>query len=468
MPKNKDLWTYGNIVVPTEQSALTEDRVFMATKMHLSNKDRATPVFVTHAYGQPVAPASAQRATFQHVKVTPEIHASRKQVKAIQGKNRTWFCGSYLQGLTLQENAIVTGLKVANSIMAGVTEYPISKVPKPWLAETNDKPLFLLECKTIFDSLEYHLRDKPEFPLFKWVNDKGAEEETLSSKELYDQAGAVAAYLQSLGVKPKDCVMVIYMPSLEFVTAFFGCLRLGAIPVPTAPPTSDESIPILAHVIQVSGAKFGLVSKDLMHSPLPQMLTQVSWHEISQQRKSGAMFQTQHRPSPSDLAWIQFTSGSTSDPKGVMITHGNVMHQLELVRCEMNYRPRSTGVSWVPHYHDLGLVSVILSGVYVGGTSVMMSPFTFVQNPALYLDLLHKYEASFIGGPDFSYRLLVKKTTPEQRKKWDLSNLEIVMSAGDVVNPETIAMFLDAFEPCGVNRNCFKNGYGLAEHVCGK
>src|SRR5688572_8258113 len=123
MPKNKDLWTYGNIVVPTDTASLTEDRVFMGTKMHLSNKDRSTPIFATHAYGKEIN-VDGKKATFHHVKVTPETLLTRKKVKTLQGRNRTWFCGSYLKGLTLHESAIVTGFKVANEAMGGVTEYP--------------------------------------------------------------------------------------------------------------------------------------------------------------------------------------------------------------------------------------------------------------------------------------------------------------------------------------------------------
>ena len=167
------------------------------------------------------------------------------------------------------------------------------------------------------------------------------------------------------------------------------------------------------------------------------------------------------------VAFLQYTSGSTGNPKGVCITHGNLMDQLSMYREELHFGADARLVFWVPPYHDLGLISGILAVLAGHGQAIMMSPLSFLRRPALWAEVMVVFRATHIAGPNFAFDLLVRKTTIEQRAAWDLSSLQVVLSGGESIRPATVRRFLTAFIASGLSPQAWCSAYGLAEHTVG-
>jgi acyl-CoA synthetase (AMP-forming)/AMP-acid ligase II len=166
-------------------------------------------------------------------------------------------------------------------------------------------------------------------------------------------------------------------------------------------------------------------------------------------------------------AFLQYTSGSTGNPKGVCITHGNLLDQLSMYRQELQFGPEARLVFWVPPYHDLGLISGILAVLAGHGQAIMMSPLSFLRRPAVWAEAVVAFRATHIAAPNFAFDLLVRKTTPEQRAAWDFRSLQLVLSGGESIRPATVRRFLDAFRGSGLAATSWCSAYGLAEHTVG-
>ncbi len=156
-----------------------------------------------------------------------------------------------------------------------------------------------------------------------------------------------------------------------------------------------------------------------------------------------------------DLAFLQYTSGSTSTPKGVMVTHGNLLANSEQIRACFGSTPESRGVFWLPLFHDMGLIGGVLQTVYCGGSSTLLSPVSFLQRPLRWLEAISRTGATISGGPDFAYDLCVRKVGPEQRAGLDLSRWSVAFDGAEPIRPETLDRFTEAFAPCGFRREAF-------------
>ncbi|MEC9465971.1 MAG: AMP-binding protein, partial [Myxococcota bacterium] len=170
-----------------------------------------------------------------------------------------------------------------------------------------------------------------------------------------------------------------------------------------------------------------------------------------------------------ETAFIMYSSGSTASPKGALTSFGNMHHQFEMIALSLDAREQPVNCWWAPHFHDFGLLSGFLNTLHQGGHCVVTSPMYFIQRPAIWLDMLHKYSATHTFGPDFGYQLLVKRTTAEERAsgKWDLRSLRVAMSAAEKVRDSTLNQFHAAFADCGFRPETFCPAYGLAEHTVG-
>src|SRR5215208_4586285 len=163
------------------------------------------------------------------------------------------------------------------------------------------------------------------------------------------------------------------------------------------------------------------------------------------------------------LAFLQYTSGSTASPKGVMVSHGNLLHNQRVIKTACRHTEQSTFVSWLPIYHDMGLIGTIIQPLYLGSLGVLISPTDFLQNPFCWLQAVSKYRAHTSGGPNFAFDLCVRKITPEQRQTLDLSSWQVAFNGAEPVRAETLERFTEAFAPCGFRREAFYPCYGLAE-----
>ena len=475
MPEHRHEWRHGNKAVPDLDEEVDRERPFIFTKWAMCNNDRKTDVFSTYAYNRDLGIDGGKRATFDHVKVTPEVVRLRKRIENRQGLGSVWYCGSWMRAFTLHEDGLVTGLKAANGILAGMKEYPIYK--KYELTQAK-KRIPWGETHTFPDVLAYQAQVRGHKMALTYVDDKGDEVASMTFGELYAEARKLAGHLRSsFGVEAGDRVLLIYLPGIDFVVGFVGTILAGAVPVPAYPPNPrnlSADLRKITAVVESSGARIALTTKEYRRmSRIGSVLSPTAMLKWPRQLKWRTVDDLGEPPVAAprveakreDLAFLQYTSGSTADPKGVMITHGNMMHQLAIASEALGFSPETVGVCWVPQYHDLGLVGSILNALYSGASYVFTSPVSFLKRPALWGEMLHRYKATATAAPDFGYRLLLRKTTPEQRQSWDWGSLEIAMSAGEAVDYETMNGFNDAFACTGIHPQVFSPAYGLAEHV---
>ena len=322
---------------------------------------------------------------------------------------------------------------------------------------------------TLVEILQRHAEEIGGQPAFSFYGEDGRVE-TLTFEELDRRARAIAAHLLRAGAADEP-VLLIYPAGLDFIAGFFGCLYAGALAVPATYPKPRRPMPRLYTIAADCDARFALSTSQTMEAveaarSSPE-LARVTWFASDSIEDDGADdWQSPALLRGESLALLQYTSGSTSDPRGVMVSHTNLLHNLEMIRQGFGINENSvgqTGVFWLPAYHDMGLIGGILEPLYVGGHSVLMSPQSFLQRPLRWLEMISQHRASISGGPNFAYDLSVQKTTPEQREQLDLSSWRVAFCGAEPIRPETLEGFAAAFAPSGFRRDAFYPCYGLAE-----
>nr|AYM53154.1 multi-domain non-ribosomal peptide synthetase [Pseudenhygromyxa salsuginis] len=315
---------------------------------------------------------------------------------------------------------------------------------------------------------------------FRFVGDDGETLVERSLGEVVERARFIAEHLVgSQGLVPGERAVLIYLPGLEFIEAFLGCLLCGVVPAPiVAPDPLGGDIEHLRHVVADAGAKVLLTQRSYQRARqfarlgrAARLRAKIDWPDLPWVVSDGlrglgrAQSTRHHLPDPSDLAFLQYTSGSTGRPRGVRVTHANLAHNLtyNTVTCSL----RGSLVYWVPHYHDFGLICGILANLWNCGDLTLMSPLSFLRRPALWPEMMHRHRATISTAPNFALELTLRKTTPEQRASWDLSCVELIGLGGEPVRPETVDRFERAFAVAGLRPRTLGNCYGLAEHVVG-
>ncbi|MFZ4641101.1 MAG: AMP-binding protein [Nodosilinea sp.] len=322
--------------------------------------------------------------------------------------------------------------------------------------------------QTLVDLLNWRTDQSPHRLIYRFLPEGTPScEQTLTYLDLHQQAQAIAVLLQDLGCQ-QEPVLLLYSPGLSYITAFFGCLYAGAIAVPAYPPRPNRSLHRIEAIVADTGARVALtdgssfpkLQNQLAQSPLLKPLYCLNTDGVQ-----AKLAENWHAPplQAETLALLQYTSGSTASPKGVMISHGNLLHNSDLIsRCFGN-TTASRGVSWLPPYHDMGLVGGILQPLYVGAEMTLMSPVSFLQRPARWLEAIAHYRATTSGAPNFAYDLCIRKTTPEQRQAIDLSSWELAFTGAEPIHQDTLIAFASAFAPSGFRLQCFYPCYGMAE-----
>ncbi len=287
--------------------------------------------------------------------------------------------------------------------------------------------------------------------------------------ELYQRTRAIGAALKDCAHRG-DRVLLLFPPGLEFVSALLGCFYAGVIAIPT--PSPDPRFPLLHSrlqaIIKDSLASLVLTTSTLCESEQrrdqssDEGLT-IPWVSFSDLSLSESDTYRELNIRGENLAYLQYTSGSTSLPKGVMISHDNVIFQCADLCLAGKCDTDSVLVNWMPHFHDYGLVQGLLVPLYVGSPAYIMSPLTFLKRPMNWLEAMSRLGGTHSGGPNFAYQHCVRKTTEDERTNLDLGRWQVASCGSEVIHRETIESFINTFMPCGFQAKAFVPGYGLAE-----
>jgi len=292
----------------------------------------------------------------------------------------------------------------------------------------------------------------------------------LSYADLERGSRVVAAALQEYA-SPGERVLLMYPPGLEFITGFLGCLYAGVVAVPAYAPNPARPERYMARLSAIAAsAQAGIIlTTGEQARKLPALmrglrpLEQASIVATDGLQPSLAEDCRSVAAGPDTLALLQYTSGSTSEPRGVMVTHGNILHNLEFIRQREANDEHSVSVSWLPSFHDMGLLEGILSPLYGAYPLYLMSPLAFVQRPVRWLKAITKYRATNSGGPNFAYDYCTQAVSAPQREGLDLSSWRVAYNGSEPVHMETLRNFADAYQPYGFRFAAFCPVYGLAE-----
>ncbi|MFT5514583.1 MAG: thioester reductase-like protein [Rhodothermales bacterium] len=330
----------------------------------------------------------------------------------------------------------------------------------------------------VFDRLEHWVEHQPDKLLFSFLDARGDVLEEHSYQSFLDRSNLIASHLtRRPGLKAGDRVLLVYPPGLEMICVLFACARAGIIPVPTSPPSaygSGAALYRMEHIARDCAAAALLTSRestDLLHRSLGQTtgngiapgrraIRDLEWIITEELLETAGPVPT---PPPSEVFFLQYTSGSTTSPKGVIVTQENILRNCEMVVDH----PAPVAVSWLPQHHDMGLLGYYIYILLMGGTTHGFSPTSFLQRPALWLKTITKYGGTASSAPNFAYDFCLRpgRISDATLEEIDLSSLRVLMAAAEPIRPDTYRQFLHKFEPYGLNPESFYVAYGLAENT---
>jgi acyl-CoA synthetase (AMP-forming)/AMP-acid ligase II/7-keto-8-aminopelargonate synthetase-like enzyme/acyl carrier protein len=319
---------------------------------------------------------------------------------------------------------------------------------------------------TFLDVLQYRALSQPRQVAFTFLEDGETESAQITYAELASRARCIAGCLQVHGIQPGDRALLLYPSGLEFIAAFLGCLYAGVIAVPTYTPQSKRHLPRLQAICMDAKSSIVLTDSQIMAErnrkfTYPPEIEAVPWAatDTEEWSESSPIAEV----TSETLALLQYTSGSTSRPKGVMISHGNILHNQKLIEKAFEHSSQTVYAGWLPLFHDMGLISNVLQPIYLGIPCVLMPPVAFLQSPVRWLKAISKYGATTSGGPNFAYDLCVQKVSEAQKSEMDLSSWSIAFNGAEPVRLHTLTKFATAFAQCGFRPESFNPCYGMAE-----
>jgi acyl-CoA synthetase (AMP-forming)/AMP-acid ligase II len=322
------------------------------------------------------------------------------------------------------------------------------------------------DCDTIVRRFRRRARVHGNQPALAFIGADGATEE-LTWSDLDRRARAVAASLQAVGATGQRAVLLI-PPSIDYVVAFLGCLYAEVIAVPTYPPRNAKSLPQLGAVIADAKAAFAISTRSIAAelgkaaTHIPDIVS-MYWLNVDDLVRGIADDWQEPLYSDEKIVFLQYTSGSTAAPRGVVLTHGCVRHNMAMIAELLELSTATRMLVWLPLYHDMGLIGATLGTLYSGGSTMLMAPATFLQRPFSWLEAISKYGANVTGAPNFAFDLCVRKASQEQIESLDLSRLGLVFVGAEPVWPETLNRFTETFSVAGFRHEAFYPCYGLAE-----
>ncbi|CAN7275334.1 fatty acyl-AMP ligase [Trinickia sp. LjRoot230] len=315
--------------------------------------------------------------------------------------------------------------------------------------------------------LRHRSHTQPDDTAFVFSVDGEVESGRLSFAALDLRARAIAAWLQAAGMTGRR-VLLIFPSGLEFIEAFCGCLYAAAIAVPCNAPRPNQSLARIQSIAANADASLILTTAEFMGNMRERangegLLQSLKWMCIEEIPNFIASKWSEPSINGDSVAFLQYTSGSTNSPKGVVISHANLLHNLSAIERAFENSSNTVGAGWLPLFHDMGLIGNVLQPLYLGICCVLMPPMSFLQRPIRWLRMIMRFGATTSGGPNFAYDLCVRKTTPEQRAQLDLSGWDLAFCGAEPVRADTLERFARAFEPSGFRREAFYPCYGMAE-----
>jgi acyl-CoA synthetase (AMP-forming)/AMP-acid ligase II len=325
--------------------------------------------------------------------------------------------------------------------------------------------------RTLVDLLRARSAEQGGDVAFTFLVDGEHEGTRYTFAELDARARAVAVALRERGVVPGERALLLYPPGLDFIPAFFGCLYAGVIAVPAYPPQPSQAsrtLPRLLSIVSDADVAIVLANAAVVGAGARMMreapgLGAIPWLATDTLSDDCADDWRQCEIGHDSLAFLQYTSGSTASPRGVMVSHANLLHNLAYASHAAD-RDRSTrSVSWLPVIHDMGLIEGVLGPVFGGYSAYLMAPASFLHRPIRWLRAITRYRASTSGGPNFAYDLCVRKINDAQRAELDLSSWRAAYNGAEPIRAETLDAFHARFKDVGFRWRSFYPVYGLAE-----
>jgi amino acid adenylation domain-containing protein len=324
-----------------------------------------------------------------------------------------------------------------------------------------------LAVSTLVELLRLRAGEEPDFRAYTFLLDGETEEAHVTYGELDRRARAIAARLQETGAAGERALL-LFAPGLDYVVALFACFYAGVVAVPIYPPRRNKPTPRLQGIIHDCAPSLVLTTADVaadadkLAGLMPE-LAPMRWLAAESVEDAAAERWTEPDVGWDSVAFLQYTSGSTGNPKGVMVSHGNLIHNFHVIETLTGFTPEERSVIWLPPYHDMGLIGGILQPMYTRYWAALMAPVAFVQRPARWLEAITRYRATTSGGPNFAYELCVHAVAPEDRERLDLSSWTLAFNGAEPVRSETLDAFVRVFGPQGFRRETFYPCYGLAE-----
>jgi len=322
------------------------------------------------------------------------------------------------------------------------------------------------------DTVRLRAQQIPEKRVFTFLNDGEDDQVSVTYAELDRQARSIAAWLQAEGMVGQR-VLLLYQPGLDFIAAFYGCLYAGAIAVPSYPPDPTRlarTLPRVRAIVEDCGAAMVLTTSTLLgmaealRAQAPD-LSAKRWAASDVIAGGDGAAWIEAAVGPDDPAILQYTSGSTAVPKGVVVSHRAALVNMQMMKEAYGLDEQTRILAWVPFYHDMGLLGCIVLTPILGGSSVLMAPLSFLRRPLRWLRAIHKHRITMSLSPNFALDLCVSKSKPKELSGLDLSSWKALLIGAEPVRSETLRRFVQTFEPYGFRAGSLFPSYGLAEAV---
>jgi fatty-acyl-CoA synthase len=343
-------------------------------------------------------------------------------------------------------------------------------IKKEDLAYQKNEIRYELKASTLVKALENRMHEKSDFLIFMDLKNR---ETRVSAADILEHGLAVSRFLLSRGIEKNDKVVVMLPTGANFAYVYFGILMAGGVPVPVSQPAGTSNISKyldnLTYIIRDSEAKFFITYEKikLIAGSLMNISNLVKGFILDDEIFAHPVTDDRYRLpdiAPDDLALIQYTSGTTSKPKGVMLSHRNLLHNVHGIGLASAMTESDVGISWLPMYHDMGLIGGFLTTMYWNLELVLMMPEAFLFRPIWWLENMTRYRATICVAPNFGYHYCTTRIDDSSMHKLDLGSLRLALNGAEPIDRITLTKFLKKFKPCGLREDIFLPVYGMAEN----